>query len=257
VASAVKDSTVVDSTVVDSTVVDSTVVDSAIVDGASVDGTIVERPATPPRRANAPRRTQVQRSSATRRALLAATVQALVDLGYSRTTTTEVCSRAGVSQGALFRHFPTKQALVAASVEHLYGNLLQSFEEELGSIDRDIDRDKRDLPEALVTLWHTFERPELAAAYELHVAARTDPELRDRLATVTSEHAASVRDTARSLFPAIASDERFDPLLDTVLEAFQGMTISRMVAPDSAHEVRVLETLQHLARETFQTEDAR
>lgn len=197
------------------------------------------------------RRTQEQRRTETRRALLDATVEALVEVGYSRTTTTEVCSRAGVSQGALFRYYPTKHDLLAASVEHLYEQLLQSYVQEMSSVDPAVD----DLPEALETLWHTFRRPELAAAYELHVAARTDPELKRLLATVTAGHASAVRATARDLFREAASDEHFGPLLDTALEAFQGMVISRMVAPDDAHEARVLEVLQRLARFTFQSSD--
>src|SRR5258705_10494928 len=66
------------------------------------------------------RRTQEQRSAATRARLLDATIACLDQLGYSRTTTTEIAERAGVSRGAQLHHFPTKAELVTTAVEHLF-----------------------------------------------------------------------------------------------------------------------------------------
>jgi AcrR family transcriptional regulator len=198
------------------------------------------------------RRTQAERRTTTQHALLDATVQCLVDVGYSRTTTTEICARAGVSQGALFRHYPTKQALLAAAAEHLYELLLQGFRGHLGNL----GSEATGLDSALGALWRTFERPELAAAYELHVAARTDEQLRELLGRVTNMHATSIRRTAADLFPEAATDERFARLLDTVLETFQGMAISRMITHDRDHEERVLEALRLMILSTFPTEVA-
>ena len=76
-----------------------------------------------------PRRTQAERRETTRQALLEATIASLVEAGYARTTTTEVVRRAGVSQGALFNHFPTKSALVAAAAEQLFADLVSVFED--------------------------------------------------------------------------------------------------------------------------------
>jgi NAD(P)-dependent dehydrogenase (short-subunit alcohol dehydrogenase family) len=54
-----------------------------------------------------------------RHALLEAAVDSLVELGFARTTTLEVQRRAGVSRGALLHHFPSKAALLVASIAHL------------------------------------------------------------------------------------------------------------------------------------------
>ena len=51
--------------------------------------------------------------------LMEATVECLVELGWSGTSTTVVSQRAGVSRGAQLHHFPSKQALVVGAVEHL------------------------------------------------------------------------------------------------------------------------------------------
>ena len=54
-----------------------------------------------------------------RQRLLDATVECLVEVGWSGTSTTLVSQRAGVSRGAQLHHFPTKNDLVLAAVEHL------------------------------------------------------------------------------------------------------------------------------------------
>ena len=51
--------------------------------------------------------------------LLEATVDCLVERGFSHTSTTLVSEHAGVSRGAQLHHFPTKNDLVVAAVEHL------------------------------------------------------------------------------------------------------------------------------------------
>ena len=62
---------------------------------------------------------QEERTRAMRARLLEATVELLVERGFSGTSTTLVSERAGVSRGAQLHHFPTKNDLVVAAVEHL------------------------------------------------------------------------------------------------------------------------------------------
>src|SRR5215831_19475699 len=64
-------------------------------------------------------RTQQQRRDETRRALLDAAVESLIEVGFARTTTLEVQRRAAVSRGALLHHFPSKAELLVAAVDHL------------------------------------------------------------------------------------------------------------------------------------------
>src|SRR4051795_4690266 len=62
---------------------------------------------------------QEERTRVMRARLLEATVDCLVEVGFAGTSTTLVSERAGVSRGAQLHHFPTKNALVVAAVEHL------------------------------------------------------------------------------------------------------------------------------------------
>ena len=63
-----------------------------------------------------PRKRPTQRrSQATVSAMLEASIQVLVAVGYHRLTTTRVAERAGVSVGTLYQYFPNKQALMVAT----------------------------------------------------------------------------------------------------------------------------------------------
>ncbi len=62
----------------------------------------------------AARRTQEERRETTIRKLLDAATEALIEDGYAAASVQNVCDRAGLSQGALFRHFATREELMVA-----------------------------------------------------------------------------------------------------------------------------------------------
>lgn len=66
------------------------------------------------------RRTQAERSGDTRRRILDAAIQLLGERGYAGLRTADVAAAAGVSKGAQTHHFPAKDDLVVAVVEHVF-----------------------------------------------------------------------------------------------------------------------------------------
>jgi AcrR family transcriptional regulator len=78
----------------------------------------------------------------TRLRILAATREVYARNGSRGTTTREVAERAGVNEATLFRHFRTKQQLIAAMLDHFAGSsvgpeLYESLR-ELPSIERQL-----------------------------------------------------------------------------------------------------------------------
>ena len=69
------------------------------------------------------RRTQADRSHATRAALLASGRALFAERGFAGTAREEIVERAGVTRGALHHHFGTKQDLFAAVFEELESEL--------------------------------------------------------------------------------------------------------------------------------------
>ncbi|WP_404368212.1 TetR/AcrR family transcriptional regulator [Corallococcus coralloides] len=206
-------------------------------------------PKSAPRKAAAPaRRTQAERRESTRRKLLDATIEALVEQGYARLTTVEVAKRAGVSQGALFTHFETKEELLAVAVEHLFPRLIQDFLAGVGARPSGKDR----VGAAVDMLWAAYQRPELQAAIELYVAARTSPELQKALAAVDGPHRQNMRRVARELFPDVAATHPdFDDVVELALDAVQGAAVGGAARPEDPAHRRMLDTLARFMRVAF------
>jgi len=121
------------------------------------------------------RRSQAERRESTIARLLDATIISLSTQGYARTTTSGVCKRAEMSQGALFRHFPTRALLIAAATEELCRRHLVRMSLAFSSFGSPTSGDPietlvRHIRDASRTSDH-------AAWHEVMVAARTDVEL--------------------------------------------------------------------------------
>jgi AcrR family transcriptional regulator len=71
------------------------------------------------KRRRARRKTQEERSTATRDALIRAAIDLIAERGYAATTTNLVADRAGLSCGALQHHFKSRDELIAAVMEQL------------------------------------------------------------------------------------------------------------------------------------------
>jgi len=188
---------------------------------------------------------QQERSRATRRRLLESTAAALEELGYARTTTTEVCKRAGVSQGALFKHFATKADLIAGTTRHVFAGLIADYRLGFASIDGRGD----DVRAALALLWETFQGARLAVVFELYTAARTDEALRAALLPVMTEHRENLYAEAGALFPeAAARNPNFRTALDAIVMALQGAALARLAMGNVAVEEPMLAYLERQAR---------
>src|SRR3569832_209743 len=121
-------------------------------------------------------RTQQQRRDETRRALLDAAVESLIEVGFARTTTLEVQRRANASRGALLHHFPSKTELLVAAVDHLAE--MRAAELRLLSAELPAEGKGSRTDAVLDLLWQCFSGTFFQVAMELRTAARTDLELR-------------------------------------------------------------------------------
>lgn len=195
------------------------------------------------------RRTQQERRDTTRLKLLEATAECLVELGYARTTTLAVAQRAGISHGALFKHFPTKAGLLGAAVEHLFPRLITEYR---STVDATVPSPGDRVAQAIERLWSIYQRPELLAAIELYVAARTDAELASALSTVDPPHRRHLHRVARELFPDVAATHPgFDAIIELILNAIQGAAVGGVALPANPDHRRMLALLVQLARSAF------
>ncbi len=173
--------------------------------------------------AGAVRRTQQERSDATRALLLDATIDCLVERGYAATTTTEIAKRAGVSRGAQLHHFPAKADLVAAALEHLARQLSAILHEEVARF----GGEPPTAADGISALWNRYTGPLFQAWLELWVAARTDEELRAALTPLEERLRHRVVAQLLRLFPptAGADEGSTSAALAATVFLLQGMAL--------------------------------
>ena len=114
-------------------------------------------------RASGKRRTQAERTAETRGRLIDATIECLIDSGYSGTTSVAVCKRADVSHGSLLYLYGTRVRLLDAALDAVYERLRRPV---IGSLEALPSGEEH--VEALVELmWGAFGTREFKAVLEL------------------------------------------------------------------------------------------
>lgn len=73
------------------------------------------------------------RSARMQQRLSEAAYEVIKEGGYANFRTSAVSKRAGASQGAQLHHYPTKNSLALAAMEHAYGKANEQFEHNLAS----------------------------------------------------------------------------------------------------------------------------
>lgn len=179
---------------------------------------------------------QADRTRAMRARLLEATVELLVERGFAGTSTTLVSDRAGVSRGAQLHHFPTKNDLVVAAVEHL----TERRGAELAEAVAQLPAGGRRTRAVVEMLGDHFTSPVFAAALELWVAARTDEAL---LAAVGPLEQRVGREAHRMTVAALGVDESRPgarELVQATLDLVRGLGLASTITDDSARRRRIL-----------------
>jgi AcrR family transcriptional regulator len=181
-----------------------------------------------PEAARAPR-TQQQRRDETRRALLDAAVESLIEVGFARTTTLEVQRRANASRGALLHHFPSKAELLVAAVDHL----AEMRARELKMLAKDLPEGRARTDAVLELLWQCFSGTFFQVAMELRTAARTDSELRPVLVHAEKALRDRILAQARTLFGKdVAEHPGLERGLDFTLQFMIGAAMTTVLHED-------------------------
>jgi AcrR family transcriptional regulator len=191
-------------------------------------------------------RTQQERRERTREALLDATIECLVELGYSGTTVHEICRRARLSRGAQQHHFTTKAELMAAAVEHLVERLKDEITGTLV-----LPPGPERVGEAIDLLWKGFSGKLSTAALELWVAARTDEELRRSMLPVDRALARSTLDIYRAAAGQDLDPERLETLFWLTLNVTRGLALDAMIGGDPSRRAHLLAEWKAIATQFY------
>ena len=140
-------------------------------------------------------RTQQQRREETVGRLLDACIDTIIESGYARASAAVITKRAGVSVGALFRHFETMGDFMAATASEVLRRQIESFTKQIA----EIPAERPALEAALGILRDITAGPANAVLYELMIAARTDEKLRATLQHELWQYRSKMYDAARAM----------------------------------------------------------
>ena len=173
-------------------------------------------------------RTQRQRSAETIARLLDASIETIIEIGYARASAAIIARRAGLSVGALFRHYPTMGDFMAATGHEVLRRQLELFSKRVA----EIPADRPALESVLTILRDVTGNDTNAVLYELMVAARTDAALRVTLQHVLTEYAAKIDEVAAGVPGIDTLDPDLLPVVRALLtNAFDGVALLRGVLP--------------------------
>ncbi|MGH8861044.1 MAG: TetR/AcrR family transcriptional regulator [Jatrophihabitantaceae bacterium] len=183
----------------------------------------------------ATREPQQDRSRATRARLLEAAITALAELGYHASTVAVVAERAGVSRGAAQHHFPTRDALFTAALEHVTHVRADALRRELDDLPGG-----RPSTAAVVDLTFSLYSGTLfRAALALWVAAAAEPALREQIVPLEARLG---REIHRVVVGLLRVDEATPGVRENVqatLDLARGLGLANLLTDDSKRRGRI------------------
>jgi AcrR family transcriptional regulator len=184
----------------------------------------------------AAREPQQDRSRATRARLLEAAVGSLADLGYHASTVAVVAERAGVSRGAAQHHFPTREALFTAALEHVALVRAEELRTEVAHLSRQRRPDTATVVDLVLSL---FTGTLFRAALALWAAAASEPPLREQIVPLEARIG---REIHRMVVQLLDVDESVPGVRETVqatLDLARGLGLANLLTDDSRRRARI------------------
>jgi AcrR family transcriptional regulator len=185
----------------------------------------------------ASRAPQQTRSRATRRRLLEAAVECLAELGWNGSTVAVVAERAGVTRGAAQHHFPTREDLFTAAVEHVTAERLAAVRAHADELPPAGPARTEAVVEMIVRL---YTGPLFRAALHLWVAAATEEPLRDRIIALENHVG---RESHRAAVEFLGADESSPGVRETVqatLDMARGLGLANLLTDDGPRRTGVV-----------------
>ncbi|OBJ53078.1 TetR/AcrR family transcriptional regulator [Mycobacterium sp. 1423905.2] len=188
-------------------------------------------------------RTQQQRREETVGRLIQACIDTIMEVGYARASAAVITKRAGVSVGALFRHFETMGDFMAATASEVLRRQLETFTKQVA----EIPADRPALEASLAILRDITTGPVNAVLYELMIAARTDEKLRVTMQHELGQYSAKIYDAARVLPGAESFPEETLPVILALLRnVFDGAAVVEGILPQPKIEQQRIPVLMAL-----------
>lgn len=176
------------------------------------------------------------RSRATRQRLLESTIDCLATQGWAATTVAVAAQRAGVSRGAAQHHFPTREDLITAALDHMFDSRMAEIRAETTELPNAPGR-----TEIVVTrMVDYFTGPLFKAALQVWTAAAADETLRTRIVPLEAKFGRVAHQITIELLGADDADPVTHRLVQATLDLARGLGLADVLTDDSARRERIV-----------------
>ena len=188
--------------------------------------------ATPPS-PRAARRGRAEVAQDTRKRLLDAAQHTFVDLGYQAATLDHIAAEAGFTKGAVYWHFPTKQALFLALLEERHAANRHRLEQIFAAPE---EQGPEPVRKALQEYVASFEEDDILPllAMELEIEVRRNPEVRAGHSELVIAYEDNFRSILERYYQRIGQSPRIplDELATTIITMVKGFALARQNRPE-------------------------
>ncbi|OZM72495.1 TetR family transcriptional regulator [Amycolatopsis antarctica] len=188
-----------------------------------------------------------ERSRTTRRRLLEAAVECIVELGWTGTTVALIAERAGVSRGAAQHHFPTREDMVSGAVEYLAEVQIA----ELRSRASELPAGSARTQSIVDMLLNLYSGRMFRAALHVWVAASTDENLRATLAPLEARVGREAHRVAVELLGVNESDAGARETVQATLDLARGLGLANLLSDDTKRRAQIARQWARLLEPTL------
>ncbi len=186
------------------------------------------------------RLTQAERRQQTLQKLHEATVECIVNKGFSRLTTADIAEAADLSQGALFRYYPTKTAAVAGATRYLFDKVIRDFNCLLG------EPCEPNLMKIVDDLEAWFHSADFIAVSRLFAESSADAELKEAIQPIIEQHRLNTHALIEQAFPA-ESQAMLRSAAHAVIYLMQGIATEKHLIADDFIERDIMQLVRNAA----------
>lgn len=180
---------------------------------------------------------QQDRSRATRERLLESALTQLAEVGWTNTTVATVAAHAGVSRGATQHHFPTRDDLFTAAIEHMTVARVEELKATLAA-HSDGPVPVREVLESIVGL---YTGPLFKAALQVWTAASVDPVVREHIIPLEQTVAREAFRLAAKLLNIDRENPRLRAIVAATLDLGRGLGLANILTDDADRRSWVLD----------------
>lgn len=181
---------------------------------------------------------QQTRSLLTRAKLIEGTLDVIYEVGFKSATTERFAAKAGVSRGAMLHHFPTREDIIAAAMEHL----LQSGTEEIRAKVSEVNAGTVSMDDLIDFIWRLYSGRFFYLSLEMVVEARSNALFRMKMVPVLKEFHSALDTIWRSLIGQDAHRaRRAVVILNLTVCLLRGMGVQTVLRSDNTYYEEMIE----------------